>query len=149
MKNTRITMPAALCALVVIGAGCSTAVGTTESISPRTHRAEVGRDVTLAPGDVARLPDGFAVRFERISDDSRCPEDVVCVTAGDAIAELGRVDEVGVVRVSVLGTYETPRQVDVGGYTVEVIDLTPAPNTARPFDPSDYRLTVVIMRPTG
>lgn len=149
MSNMRLTVLSTLCALVVIGAGCSTAVGTTESISPRTHQAEVGRDVTLAPGDVARLPDGFAVRFERISGDSRCPDDVVCVTAGDAIAEMRRVDEEDVIRVSVLGTYETPRRVDVGGYAVEVIDLTPAPNTARPIDASDYRLTVVIMRSTG
>ena len=148
MRSTRDIPVLGLAALAVIGAGCSTAVGTTESVLPRTLAAAVGRDITLAPGDVAQLPDGFAVRFDRIAEDSRCPEDVVCVTAGDAIAELRRVGEGGAVRVSVLGTFETPRQADLGGYVVEVIDLAPYPNTKRPLGPADYRLTIVIMRST-
>jgi hypothetical protein len=149
MKTKRISLPSGLCALAVLGAGCSTSVGTTESVSPRTLAAEVGRDITLAPGDVARVAGGFAVRFDRIAEDSRCPEDVVCVTAGDAIAEVRRVGEGGVARVSVLGTFETPRHVDLGGYVVEVIDLTPSPNSTRSIDPADYRLTLVIMQSTG
>lgn len=149
MRNTRSIPTWGLAALAVIGTGCSTAVGTTESVLPRTLTAAVGRDIALAPGEVAQLPDGFAVRFDRIAEDSRCPEDVVCVTAGDAIAELRRVGEGSAVRVSVLGTFETPRQADLGDYVVEVIDLTPPPNTKRLLDPADYRLTIVIMRATG
>src|SRR5688572_8058334 len=54
-------------------------------------RIEVGLDeeLTLEPGQLATVDDGaFSVRFLGVPHDSRCPTDVQCVTAGNAVVRL-------------------------------------------------------------
>lgn len=137
---------AAALSAVILVAGCASSMGgPDEARLPRTLSAEVGRDITLGPGDTARLPDGFALRFDRISHDSRCPVDVVCVTAGDATAELSllRPSE-RTLELGLHGTFGTPTLIEVEGYRVEAVDLAPAPHSERPIEPARYRLTLLL-----
>ncbi|MGG6462417.1 hypothetical protein [Solilutibacter silvestris] len=53
--------------------------------STASHKAlGAGASVTLKPGERATLPDGSTLRYVAIAADSRCPEKVQCIWAGDA-----------------------------------------------------------------
>lgn len=51
-------------------------------------RAADGATVALGPGQTASLANGGALRYVRLVNDSRCPPDVQCVWAGDAVIAL-------------------------------------------------------------
>lgn len=63
--------------------GCS-AVPTADANGNMRTVAD-GAPFQMDAGDNVRLADGSALRYERILTDSRCPPNVKCVWAGDAI----------------------------------------------------------------
>ena len=55
--------------------------------------ARLGETVVLERGDLARFVDAdLAVRFDSVSSDTRCPEDVPCADRGAASAQQLRLD---------------------------------------------------------
>ena len=51
--------------------------------TPTGHRVEIGL------GGSVELPDkGIGISFDRVLEDSRCPANVVCISAGQAVIEL-------------------------------------------------------------
>ena len=51
--------------------------------TPNVHRVEIGL------GESVQLPDqGIGISFDQVLEDSRCPANVVCVWAGEAVIEL-------------------------------------------------------------
>ncbi len=64
---------------------------------PNVHRVEIGL------GGSVQLPDqGIGISFDEVVEDSRCPANVVCVWAGEAVIELTvtKADTSAVVRLS-------------------------------------------------
>ena len=57
--------------------------------SPSGPTVPLNQSFTLAPGEVAKLS-GADLRFEfvRVTGDSRCPADAVCIQGGDAIVQI-------------------------------------------------------------
>ena len=106
----------------------------------------MGSQFTLAPGQSA-LVQGTALRVEflRVSGDSRCPADAVCIQGGDAIVH---------VRASAatfadyeLHTGNSARAVVThAGFRIELSQLQPYPFSSRPIDPGEYRATLVVTR---
>ena len=65
--------------------------------TPANHRAQIGL------GGSVELPDqGTGISFDRVVEDSRCPANVVCITAGQVVIELtvAEADTSAVVRLS-------------------------------------------------
>ena len=95
---------------------------------------------TLQVGDRARVSNGdFVVRFISVSGDSRCPVDVQCVWAGDAVVSLdlvssGRTRSVDLHTNSTSGTVSTAYD----GQVVELLELTPAPHSKQALGQGDY-----------
>ena len=85
--------------------------------------------LTVAVGRSATLDNGrLAVSFVARQADSRCPANVVCVWAGDAVVRVSaRAGRTTVERE--LHTGIEPRSLSIGGYTVTVVGLTPYPGT--------------------
>jgi hypothetical protein len=90
-----------------------------------------GQEVLVAVGDTVSLGEtGLRVGFHSVKNDSRCPIDVVCITAGFAEIQLdlkrpGGADEVGLLAVGHSGT--TPRSLVFNGYLIELVALDPEP----------------------
>jgi hypothetical protein len=107
----------------------------------------VGRSFELAPGQEA-LVDGLSVSFQRVSADSRCPIDVVCVWEGDAAVALllragsppGESRE-----LHTSGQMGGPAT-SYAGYTVRLENLQPANRASEPIRPYDYRATLIVER---
>ena len=93
-------------------------------------------EVLVAVGDTVQLGDsGLRIGFRSVRSDSRCPIDVVCITAGFAEIQLdlkrpGGADEVGLLAVGYSGT--TPRSLVFNGYLIELVALDPEPVSTHP-----------------
>jgi len=69
--------------------------------SATTLRAAFGTEATLAPGERLAIEDTILeLTFEAVTDDSRCPIDIPCVSAGEATVAL---------RASLEGFTQPPR----------------------------------------
>jgi hypothetical protein len=103
-----------------------------------------GEAATLAVGHSAVIR-GTDVRFrvDGISD-SRCPADVRCVWAGDAIAVL-TLTGAGASRTDTLHLTRAPRTATYGGHVLELMDIQPVPRT--PQDGTPRMATVAVGRP--
>lgn len=103
--------------------------------------------ITLAPGGEA-LPFGgiFGLSFLEVTNDSRCPRDVLCIWAGNAVARLGLRAGMGPTVPYALNTTLDPRSVVYGIYRVSLVGLEPTPLSTAAIPPGDYRVTLRVER---
>ena len=96
----------------------------------------------LEPGETAFLQGrSVRIRFVRVTGDSRCPIDAVCVQGGDAIVEIA---------VRSGRDAETPhdlhtgdlRPVQHGTLTITLVKLAPDPFSTQTIPPENYRATL-------
>ncbi len=95
---------------------------------------------TLQVGDRAKVNNGdFVVHFVSVPQDSRCPVDVVCVWAGDAVVRLDLTSS-GWTRQHDLHTNSSVGAVSAehDGHVLELIELTPAPRSNQSIGQGDY-----------
>ena len=83
--------------------------------------------------------------FRQVSEDSRCPTNVVCVWEGDAKIELLPVRD-GTVGLAVVLSLHTPNEAQVGDLVVRFVGLTPYPATPEPSSPRQYVAELVVRR---
>lgn len=103
-------------------------------------------DFDLAPGGTARIADTpLAIRFDTVSEDSRCPTDAQCVWEGNATLRL-TVDSAGTLRPVELRTAGTPQPAQAFGHRIEYRALRPLPTTAGPIPPRSYVATLRVSR---
>lgn len=109
--------------------------------------APIGRAFELAPGQEA-VVEGLTVTFQRVSGDSRCPIDVVCVWEGDAAVALLLRAAPGAAEPRELHTSGQmgERETSYSGYTVRLETLQPATRASEPIRAYDYRATLVVAR---
>ncbi len=128
--NAKSLIPAVVCLLLATACYGNSATGPTVPLNER---------FTLAPGEAVVLADAsLRVEFVRVSNDSRCPADVVCIQGGDALVHI-LVDG---------GPYElhtgdaSQASITHGGVTIELLELQPYPFSSRTIEPGDYRATL-------
>lgn len=78
---------------------------------------------TLHPGEGAVLADASRLRYVRLVNDSRCPPDVQCVWAGDAIAAFQWTPASGAAQKFELHTGLEPRSRAIGARTLTLQSL--------------------------
>ena len=102
--------------------------------------------VTLAPGASTNYG-SLKVTFVRVTGDSRCPGDALCITAGDAQAAI-ELDGLGPSRSAELFLVEpSKRSVEHAGFTLTFEALSPYPFLSQgPISPGAYRATFRIER---
>ena len=98
----------------------------------------VGKTAGLA-GSSTRLT------FHQVTEDSRCPTNVVCVWEGDARIELLPVRD-GTVGQAVILSLHTPNEAQVGDLLVRFVGLAPYPATPEPSSTRQYVAELVIRR---
>jgi hypothetical protein len=106
--------------LLVVVAACSRATSAPSDVSP-------GQSIQLAEGDYARVSSStILLQFVR-ANDSRCPSDVVCVSAGEALIAI-TFNGAGAERTDTLRLMK-PNTATYGGYVFEATDLQPYPKS--------------------
>lgn len=130
----KVLIPAFLCLLLTTACDEKTTLGPTVPLNER---------FTLAPGETAVIADtALRVQFVRVSNDSRCPADVVCIQGGDALVHI-LVNGGGYE----LHTGDASRaSITHRGVSIELVELQPYPFSSRTIAPGDYRATLRAIR---
>jgi hypothetical protein len=134
-------------AVPVAVVACQSTATPPDALAEELVQAELAQTFTLAPGQVAHIGrEGPYLAFRRVSGDSRCPMDVVCVWAGDGVVA---------VEVSLNGSSWVPGElhtdperppVEVGDYRIRLTELQPYPRSTERTDPGRYRATFTVTR---
>ena len=109
----------------------------------RGSAATLDQPIQLAPGEWANFQaERLEVKFAGIAADSRCPNDVTCVWAGDVVVRLilrrdSRNKEVAVKESQGLAG---------DGYKIGILQVLPPRASSGPLAPADYRVTLKITR---
>lgn len=120
--------------------GCGSSTTSSSLPAPSTTEVDLDQQFTLAPGQTARIPGpGLAIRFDSVAGDSRCPQDVVCVWAGDAAVHL-TLTRNGTSRTVVVHSTLEPRNVTDGAVQIELLGVAPNTDSRRPIPPGEYRI---------
>jgi hypothetical protein len=105
----------------------------------------LGEEFTLAREESAVLEDrAFAVRFLGVVHDSRCPVNVQCISAGNAVVRL-RLSDSGLEDVE-LNTTVGPKEATQAGYTVHLVALRPETTAGRRIRQGMYRAVLRVTK---
>ena len=122
-----------LCVIALVALAC----GTSPGVQP-----PLNQPFSLRIGESARFSDAdLTVTFRAVSEDSRCPRDVVCVWAGNGQVQL-EVQLGTSVRTAMLNTTTQPHEVSVDSYRLALVELAPVPHSQHPIPPSQYVATL-------
>jgi hypothetical protein len=106
----------------------------------------LNQQFALAPGEVAPIQDtSLRVQFLRVSGDSRCPADAVCIQGGDALVHIRAIDGRSFEYELHTGD-ESRAAVTHAGFRIELINLQPYPFSSRTIQPDEYRATLRLSR---
>lgn len=124
-------------AMLAIVAGCAT-VETAVVADP-------GVTFSLAAGKTAAVNGNNArITFNRVTEDSRCPTDVVCVWAGDARIELTISRDGSPVDTKVVSVTAPNNEVVSGDLRIRFVGLAPAPRSSEPTSSRAYVAQLVV-----
>jgi hypothetical protein len=137
LKYNLILLP--VLAISLLPAGCG---------SPSVIKASPGQEFSLAISQQAELTgEDLTVTFNNVSEDSRCPKNVVCVWEGRAVCNL-TVQKAGVTGELILtqpGLTASSTIQEYQGYQYS-FSVEPYPEAGKSIAKSDYRLVMSISR---
>lgn len=124
---------AAVVVAVITASGCPRN-GTTTPVGPAS--------LSLRSGEAGDA-DGIGIMMIDVENDSRCPSDVQCVSAGNAVVAFtlrlpGMPPGSGTAAKQVLNTTVEPRSMDVPGYRIRLDSLTPYPVSTHVIAQDEY-----------
>ncbi|MFN2238471.1 MAG: hypothetical protein ABR524_03685 [Thermoanaerobaculia bacterium] len=105
-------------------------------VTPQAVGIVPGEEFVLSVAESAALPGEGLLEFAQVVADSRCPVDVQCVWAGDAVVALraSDVNDSASLRLHTGG----PRSASFGTWEVELVELRPLPREGMALTQADY-----------
>jgi len=126
---------------VLLLAGCSTEVNTPAGPLP-------GQQFTLPIGQSVSIKgENLTIKFEKVTNDSRCPTGVQCIWAGEAKCQMSVTSNGSVTTVvlTVSGASEAIGQPLVQNYKVN-FQLQPYPEAGKQITEQDYKLIMTVSK---
>jgi len=123
--------------LSLLIAGCSS--------NPEVFTVHTGEMFTLGIGQTARIAgENMTITFEEVTADSRCPQGVVCIWAGETRSRI-TLQQGGIPHTVVLVQpgYSEHATETFGEYTI-THSLQPYPAEGKEITPDQYRLTLMV-----
>jgi hypothetical protein len=140
IRRLRVKSLVAILTLLVpaaIGSSCASS-----PVAP--SQVPLGRPFDLSPGGSATVEGGLKVTFVGVSSDSRCPTDVRCVWAGDALVTLSLAQSPADPAERELHTNAAGSTASYRAYTVVLGALAPHPRSDLQIRPDDYVATLTV-----
>lgn len=136
----RVVRPVMTTLVAITLAACGSSTTSSSLPAPATTDVTLDQLFTLAPGQTARIPaQGLEIRFDSVAGDSRCPEDVVCVWAGDAAINL-TLTRSGQSRSVAVHTTLDPKVIVEGDIAISLVRLAPNTSSKKAIPQSEYRV---------
>jgi hypothetical protein len=89
--------------------------------------------------------DNLRVSFDSLDNDSRCPEGVQCIWAGNASVSLSVVRYEKITNIK-LNTGIEPKVYKTDNYSIELIDVKPHPAINIKIDPKGYTIAIRVTK---
>jgi hypothetical protein len=125
-------------ALVALAVGCSTPTSATQPL---------GQQFKVKHGETVQVEGGLSVTFVRVAQDSRCPQDVQCIQAGDGVVVFELHHAGDRVETELHTAARSGKSEDaIDGFSVALKDLEPYPVSTVATRPEDYVATLVATR---
>ncbi len=138
-----------LIATLLIGCAGSTHPGDPGRVTTGVQ-VQLGHGFDIAFGQEVQVQGtGLTIRFVAIRDDSRCPLDVQCVWAGNAIVALVLSSPGAAPAEVVLNTTVEPKLATYAGHTVTLTNLKPFPRSGTAIEGSAYVATLEVRPVSG
>jgi hypothetical protein len=132
--------------LLVAGFACLLLTTACDEKAPTGPTVSLNQEFTLAPGEAARVADSSVrIQFLRVSGDSRCPADALCIQGGDALVHI-RAGDNGASEYELHTGDESRATVTHEGLRIQLVNLQPYPFSSRTIEPRDYRATLRVTR---
>ncbi|RMG80851.1 MAG: hypothetical protein D6714_13925 [Bacteroidetes bacterium] len=110
---------------------------------------QAGQPFDLKINEKASLRDGdLEVEFVRILEDSRCPEGVNCVQAGQVRVQITTTTagNTQTAEMTLRGKEDAGTSTRAGDYAIELAGVSPYPQGSTRIDPKDYSVRLVVTR---
>lgn len=131
---------------LILAIPCLLLIAACEENSAAGPTVPLNQEFTLSPGETASIQDTpVRVQFVRVSGDSRCPADVVCIQGGDALVEI-RVTNGSPAEFDLHTGDESRAVISHAGLRIALVDLKPYPFSTRTIGPDEYRATLRVTR---
>lgn len=96
-------------------------------------------------------PENIRISFDEVFEDSRCPENVVCLWAGNA--KLGLTLSQNQTKfpfeLNSHGGVRFPKDTTLLSYKIALLDVKPYPHTDSTYTEEDYSATIIVSKTTG
>ena len=122
---------------VLLTSGCGSNPAGPDVSFPVTLTLKAGQSTTTG---------GLFVKFVEVSNDWRCPINAACITAGEAYLQFELATDRRSVTQELQAVDPKNRVVSFDGYSIEVKDLSPYPDTTKPMNKADYKVSLVVSR---
>ena len=128
------------CLLILLAISCADGSNTKRPV-------ELGQEFDLRIGETASITaERYYVGFSSVTEDSRCPEGVDCIWAGNAVVRAS-ISKVNGRQESVdLNTGLEPKEKLNGGYRLRLVRLRPYPKKDETIGKKDYVATFVVSK---
>jgi hypothetical protein len=111
-----------------------------------TIKASLGTEFTLPAGKTAAISgESLSIKFDKVTGDSRCPSDVVCIWAGEAKCETVFKYNGSDYPVTLTTGGNNPDSYAFENYKV-YFNLQPYPVSTQQIAPGDYRLIMTVTK---
>lgn len=87
---------------------------------------------------------GLEITFNKVLEDSRCPEGVECVWEGNGKIELAVYQSGSGSEIKELNTTLEPKQTESGNYIIWFTELQPYPKKDKKIDSEKYRIRLLV-----
>jgi len=132
--------------LLMAGFACLLLTTACDEKAPTGPTVSLNQEFTLAPGEAARVADSSVrIQFLRVSGDSRCPADALCIQGGDALVHI-RATDTGASEYELRTGDESRATVTHAGLRIQLVNLQPYPFSSRTIEAHDYRATLRVTR---
>jgi hypothetical protein len=123
-------------------------LNSTAEASRKVKRAQLGQEFTLKVGEQAQIREaGLRITFSRVADDSRCPQGVTCIWAGNGRIILKASRGAGKASDVQMNTNIEPKLGRVGEYELRLVNLSPYPRSGSPaIKQGQYVATLVVAK---
>ena len=134
----RFLAAAALVSCSIVTSGCAA--------HPSQPSRPFGQPFDLKAGTSALLTDDLKLTFDRVKADSRCPLDVLCIQAGEAIVVLTLSQPAAAQVEQELRTTPGFSEASYLSYLIRLVALTPYPRSTQQIRPEEYVATLTVDR---
>jgi hypothetical protein len=108
-------------------------------------QVNTGQQFDIAAGQSVQVRGtGISILFSAVSEDSRCPSDVQCVWAGNAVVRLNLSSATAPATEARLNTTLDPKSVGYAGQRISLVGLKPSPRSGTTIPSASYVATLEV-----